>query len=130
VNFKRKAVTRREHEQRAFREKAAEWFAPVRGLLSERPKTRADCVGRTRPCPWVSCRWHLLVDVSASGNVRVNFPDLDLDEMPETCTLDVADRGGDTLEGVGEIMNLTRERVRQLEAELLTRFSASRLLRD
>ena len=34
--------------------------------------------------------------------------------------IDVAERGGITLEEVGGLMNLTRERVRQLEAEALT----------
>jgi DNA-directed RNA polymerase sigma subunit (sigma70/sigma32) len=35
--------------------------------------------------------------------------------MAETCSLDVADRGGITLEEVGAILNLTRERIRQVE---------------
>jgi Sigma-70, region 4 len=35
--------------------------------------------------------------------------------MEETCSLDVADRGGETLEAVGAYLNITRERVRQLE---------------
>ena len=35
--------------------------------------------------------------------------------MAETCALDVADRGGITLEEVGAILNLTRERIRQVE---------------
>jgi DNA-directed RNA polymerase sigma subunit (sigma70/sigma32) len=30
--------------------------------------------------------------------------------------LDVADRGGVTLEEIGEILNLTRERIRQVES--------------
>jgi DNA-directed RNA polymerase sigma subunit (sigma70/sigma32) len=36
-------------------------------------------------------------------------------ELAQTCALDVAERGGITLEEVGEIMNLTRERIRQVE---------------
>jgi hypothetical protein len=35
--------------------------------------------------------------------------------MAETCSLDVADRGGLTLEGIGALLNVTRERVRQIE---------------
>ena len=35
--------------------------------------------------------------------------------MEHTCALDIADRGGVTLEEVGEILNLTRERIRQVE---------------
>jgi DNA-directed RNA polymerase sigma subunit (sigma70/sigma32) len=41
--------------------------------------------------------------------------------MTDTCALDIADRGGITLEEVGFITNLTRERVRQVEVRgLLT----------
>lgn len=45
----------------------------------------------------------------------MNFPDLEVWEMSETCALDVADRGGITLEDVGNLLNLTRERIRQVE---------------
>ena len=45
----------------------------------------------------------------------MNFPDLEVWEMAETCALDVADRGGITLEDVGSLLNLTRERIRQVE---------------
>jgi hypothetical protein len=59
---------------------------------------------------------HLYLDVSArTGAIKLNFPDLEVWEMTETCALDVADRGGTTLEEVGAIMNLTRERIRQVE---------------
>ncbi|MBU6161975.1 MAG: DNA-binding protein, partial [Myxococcales bacterium] len=69
-----------------------------------------------RPCPWVSCKFHLYLDVNPeTGSIKLNFPDLEVWEMPETCALDVADRGGITLEEVGEILNLTRERIRQVE---------------
>ena len=49
------------------------------------------------------------------GSIKVNFTDAEVWEMTETCALDVADRGGTTLEEVGAIMNLTRERIRQVE---------------
>jgi hypothetical protein len=93
----------------------------------ERPQTRADCVEGARPCPFVSCKHHLYLDVSArTGAIKVNFPDLDVWEMSETCALDVADRGGTTLEEVGAIMNLTRERIRQVEVKGLAKLAALR----
>ena len=82
----------------------------------ERPGTRAECQSMPRPCPYVSCAHHLYLDVNpSSGAIKLNFPHLEVWEMRETCALDVADRGGITLEEVGEILNLTRERIRQVE---------------
>lgn len=95
--------------------------------LVQRPAERADCVGGERPCPFVSCQHHLYLDVSArTGAIKLNFPDLDVWEMSETCALDVADRGGTTLEEVGAIMNLTRERIRQVEVKGLAKLAALR----
>lgn len=80
------------------------------------PKTRNECVNMPRPCLFVSCRHHLFLDVNEeTGSVKFNFPNKEVWELEETCALDVADRGGITLEEVGSIMNLTRERIRQLE---------------
>jgi hypothetical protein len=81
-----------------------------------RPVTRGECKEGPRPCPWVSCKHHLYLDVNPeTGSIKLNFPDLEVWEMKDTCSLDVADRNGITLEEVGEIMNLTRERIRQVE---------------
>jgi DNA-directed RNA polymerase sigma subunit (sigma70/sigma32) len=55
------------------------------------------------------------------GSIKINFPDVEVWEMTDTCALDIADRGGITLEEVGQIMNLTRERVRQLETQGLAK---------
>ena len=78
-----------------------------------RPKTRGEC--GDRPCPWVSCKHHLYLDVTAIGSLILNFPDIEPWELSETCALDVAEMDGLTLEEVGDLMNITRERVRQLE---------------
>ena len=91
-------------------------------IEATRPKSRADCATGPRPCPYVSCKFNLYVDVNPrTGSVKMNFPDKELWELADTCALDVADRGGITLEEVGVIMNLTRERVRQLETRGLTK---------
>lgn len=82
----------------------------------ERPASREACEGMPRPCPFVSCAHHLFLDVNPqTGAIKLNFPHLEVWEMAETCSLDVADRGGITLEEVGAILNLTRERIRQVE---------------
>lgn len=81
-----------------------------------RPTARAECRGDVRPCPWVACKHHLYLDINPeTGSIKINFPDLEPWELKHTCALDVAERGGITLEEVGEIMNLTRERIRQVE---------------
>jgi len=91
----------------------------------DKPVTRADCGAGERPCPFVSCKHHLYLDVSArTGAIKLNFPDLEVWEMVETCALDVSDRGGTTLEEVGAIMNLTRERIRQVEVKGLAKLEA------
>lgn len=92
-----------------------------------KPKAREDCLGSDRPCPYVSCKYHLYLDVSPrTGAIKLNFPDLEVWEMKETCSLDIADRGGTTLEDVGAIMNLTRERIRQVEVRALAKLEALR----
>lgn len=96
-----------------------------------RPRTRADCVDGPRPCPWVSCKHHLYLDVDPeTGAIKLNFPDLAVDELEETCALDVAEEGGPDsvrgrstleagglleLDAIGHLMNLSREGVRVIE---------------
>ena len=93
----------------------------------EKPRLRSECADGPRPCPFVSCKYHLYVDVSArTGAIKLNFPDLEVWELGESCALDVADRGGTTLEDVGAIMNLTRERIRQVEVKALAKLEALR----
>ena len=87
-----------------------------------RPKQRGECQNTERPCPFVSCEHHLYLDVNPqSGAIKLNFPHLEVWQMAETCALDVADRGGITLEEVGAILNLTRERIRQVEVRGLAK---------
>src|SRR4051812_29340008 len=88
----------------------------------ERPSSREECANQARPRPFVSCAHHLYLDVNPeSGAIKLNFPHLEVWEMAETCSLDVADRGGITLEEVGAILNLTRERIRQVEVRGLAK---------
>jgi hypothetical protein len=80
-----------------------------------RPRLRSQCVDGPRPCPFVACRYHLFLDVTRAGGLQLTHPGLEPDELVESCALDVADRGGVTLETVGALLQVTRERIRQLQ---------------
>jgi hypothetical protein len=103
-------------------------YPPVEDI--PRPQTRADCKQEARPCPWVSCKHHLYLDINPeTGSIKINFPDLEPWELQHTCALDVADNGALTLEEIGVITNLTRERIRQVEVRGLIKLKARRELR-
>jgi Sigma-70, region 4 len=112
----RKEIARELRRQRAFGLIDPELEAIIQEIEGRRPRSRADCANGPRPCMFISCKHHLYLDVNPStGSIKLNFPDREVWELSETCALDVADRGGITLEEVGEILNLTRERIRQVE---------------
>ena len=118
----RKEMARQFRQQNAEGGLDPELAALMAELDATRPRKREDCVNGPRPCAYVSCKYNLYVDVNPkTGSVKMNFPDKELWELKDTCALDVADRGGITLEDVGDIMNLTRERVRQLETRGLVK---------
>jgi hypothetical protein len=121
----RKEIARELRRQRAFGLIDPELDAIVREVEARRPRSRAECATGARPCMFISCKHHLYLDVNPStGSIKLNFPDKEVWELAETCALDVADRGGITLEEVGSIMNLTRERIRQVETRGLLKLRA------
>ena len=80
-----------------------------------RPKTRADCVNVPRPCPFVSCRYNLYLDISVNGRrIRINFKG-EPDEMSVSCALDLAEDGPRGLIDVGRLIGTSKERARQVE---------------
>lgn len=127
----RDAKRKRDIEQNSRRKRAPERAGPKLetlerthlGILEDypqgvvRPMTRGDCADVPRPCPFVSCKWNLYLDVESGGRIRLNFPDIEPDEMDEerSCALDIADGGGATLVEIGAVLNITRERSRQIE---------------
>ena len=79
-----------------------------------RPRKRSQCVNGVRPCPWVSCRYHMIwmanrVDYLSDEQVMDKILN-----MPETCVLDVADKSGLTLRELAAILGVSRSRVCQL----------------
>ncbi len=133
-----------------------------------RPTTYADCQGRPRPCPWLSCKHNLMLDVNERTgslipnlgrtvgggsrdrrNLTRKLPNLAerqsygraaeveaallealdqaaADDAP-TCVLDaVRDGQNYTLEEVGDLLSVTRERVRQIEIGALKQIRDTR----
>jgi hypothetical protein len=114
--WRNKTVGRKELRRAVAGEQLEPDEAEVRAELEAvRPRTRADCEDGPRPCPFVSCRHHLYLDVTFGGGLKLNYPDKEIWELEHTCALDLAERGGMTLQQVGEVLQLTRERVRQIE---------------
>lgn len=63
---------------------------------------------------------HLYLDVNPEdGQISYNFPNKEVHEMTNSCALDIAARGGITLEEIADISNVTRERIRQIETAAL-----------
>jgi hypothetical protein len=109
--------------------------ADTREYVTSIPRTWGECQERalgtaSNPCVHVRCKHNLLLDVSEdTGSYKVTWPHLasghygdEYDALPQhTCALRVAEQGGMTLDEIGEMMNLTRERVRQIETKALLR---------
>lgn len=106
----------------------------VAALRAGRPVHRYECEDLEGPCPWVSCRDHLYLDVDPdTGTITLTFPELgadELDRMPETCARRAARAGGLTLEETAELLNVSRERVRQIEAAALRKLRVRHPLKE
>ena len=91
-------------------------MTPIRHLhliRPGRPIVRGDCLpggfNAHRPCHYLMCEWHTEQNES---NEKAAAPLV-------SCILDVADRGGVTLEEVGEALGVTRQRAQQIEGDAL-----------
>jgi len=93
-------------------------------IPEQRPRTRGECVDGPRPCPWVGCRHHLYLEVQPStGRIILPWGNLDPNEIPETCSLDVADDGEHSLEEVAPLLNLGAAGVHAIERDASPRFA-------
>lgn len=139
----------------------------IRALLAiPRPRTRAECVDGPRPCPWVGCSQHLLLEVGATrasrkrlgaahqspglvlnlhrsgGGRRRHLPSscaaaelvrvwIDdalemLWSMPDSCALDVADRGASSGREVASHVGRSMQGVRAVRRAAIARLAQER----
>ena len=78
--------------RRLTRAEIAEGIALRDEMDYRRPQARSECREGVRPCPYVSCRHHLYLDVNpVTGSIKINFPELEVWEMTESCALDIED---------------------------------------
>lgn len=81
-----------------------------------KPQTRGECETSLRPCPFVGCKFNLYLEIDPeTGEITLNFPDIEPDEMKSSCALDIADQGGVPPERVGNLLNETRDKVQRIE---------------
>ena len=103
-----------------------------------RPRKRSECP--ETPCPYVSCEWHLMLDVNEHGAITKSYEDIT--EMPYTCLFEFIDKQryivntehnttkGGILVEVGRALGITRERVRQIQNEALQKLSENVMLKN
>lgn len=72
----------------------------------------------------MGCKHNLYLDITASGSIVFNHPGEPWEPL-HSCALDLIDAVGPViLEAVGEMLGLTRERVRQIEEQALQKVMA------
>src|SRR5687768_9729019 len=91
----------------------------------ELPLCRGVCMDMPRPCPFVSCRYHLAIDAhrDREGVPRLRVLNEDPATMQHTCALDVADgyySSVDALDGEAEEVQLGYEEIAHLMADVVT----------
>lgn len=84
----------------------------------DRPKTRGECEGGPRPCPFVGCRHHNYLEVKGKL-IRLNHPDKEPEDLDPaaSCSLDVADRGEHVMDDIAPVLGVSHEYIRQIESK-------------
>lgn len=96
---------------------------PILQYPDERPRTRGACATMPRPCPFVSCRYHLAHDwIQPKHGPRPTDDDLveRIESAQDSCCLDVADRGEKSAREVALAAGVRRQRIDQVLEKALT----------
>lgn len=94
-----------------------------------RPKTRGECADVPRPCPFVSCRYHLYLDI-VRGQV-IPSTDKEPDEMEHSCSLDEADNEEALSYGqIGALVGVSHARAQQIGSDVVDRIKRNLFLAE
>jgi hypothetical protein len=98
-------------------------------LPQQRPQTRGECSSVPRPCPFVSCRYNLSLEVTNRGTIVYNWVNKEGDLDPvSNCALDHADKGEMPLEVLAQATKLHVSTLYQVGAKGLKRVHDMRAL--
>ena len=105
--------------------------APTRGVRSgQLVVDRAACPVE-RPCPKFSCPHHLWVEDERRGRPHGGkSPPPKIVERAQSCALDLAEQGEQTTEQVAATLQVTAERVNQLEDRALAKVAAATVVQQ
>jgi hypothetical protein len=108
-------------------------FFDVDGFCTPRdpdaPKKRSDCL-KSRPCPFVACRYNLYLDVLENGSIKFNHKGKSPLEVPpdQSCVFDcIKDQQGLTFREIAKLLGgVSRERIRQINDKAIEHLEAKR----
>ena len=94
--------------------------------INSRPLTRGDCLDGIRPCPWISCRYHLALEHPRVVQVIKRGDEWEAAEavldLPCTCALDMAREPSSDRE-MAAVYGITRQAMDQRINTALRRFT-------
>jgi hypothetical protein len=93
------------------------------------PKHYADCMGKPEPCRHVFCEHHMVWCFIWGKKPTIRALLDKAESLKYTCVLKAVEKkqGGLTLQEVGDILGITRERIRQIEEEALRKIGGPKI---
>jgi hypothetical protein len=113
--MKKKTISRLIVERLAKEEKKKN---PGSGEQRALPASFAQCP--SGPCPYVTCKYHLYLDITFDGGIRLNFPEIEPTDMMFPCALRfAANLGEHSFDELSRYVNTKPNMLRNVFAKAL-----------